>query len=225
MSKHIKFIAGIVALAAITLPSAAVWSADIAVNKAQAARAPADVWSPWMLRVRGLLVMPDASASLNIPGSVTISNSVVPELDITYFLTPNIAAEVILGVTPHNINGAGALAGIPIGRAWLLPPTITLQYHFTNFGAFKPYIGAGPNFTIFFNQSAAGGVVTQMDVKHSFGVALQAGFDYMLNRHWGLNVDVKKLYLRPDVTLNNGAITGQVTIDPWIIGAGLTYRL
>lgn len=179
-----------------------------------------------MIRGRVLGVLPDASATIDqVPGgSVEIDNSVVPELDITYFFTPNFAAELILGVTPHDIHGAGALKGVEIGKAWLLPPTVTLQYHFTNLGAFKPYVGAGPNYTVFFNQDAAGGTVKQLDIQNSFGFALQAGVDIMLDRHWGLNIDVKKLYLRPDVSLNNGALTGNVKIDPWLVGGGVTYR-
>jgi outer membrane protein len=172
------------------------------------------------------VVAPQASATVDqIPGAtVSIATSVVPELDITYFFTRNLAAEVILGVTPHNIDGRGAINGIPIGRAWLLPPTVLLQYHFTDLGALKPYIGAGPNYTIFFNQTAAGGVITQLSVKNTFGAALQVGVDYMWDRHWGWNVDVKKVFLRPNVTMNNGALTGRVAIDPWIIGTGVTYK-
>jgi outer membrane protein len=192
----------------------------------RAAAAPVEAWSPWMIRGRVLGVLPDSSATIDqVPGgSVTIDNSVVPELDITYFFTPNFAAEVILGVTPHEIHGAGKLKGVEIGKAWLLPPTVTFQYHFTNFGPVKPYIGAGPNYTVFFNQEAAGGTVTNLDIHNSFGVAIQVGVDIMLDRHWGLNIDVKKLYLRPDVSLNNGALTGNVKIDPLLVGGGVTYR-
>ncbi len=144
---------------------------------------------------------------------MTVSTTVVPELDITYFFTPNIAAELVLGVTRHHINGAATLAGTDVGRVWLLPPTLMLQYHFTNFGNFKPYVGAGVNYTFFFSEKAAGGTITQFSVEDSFGFALQAGFDLMLDRHWGLNFDVKKLYLRPDVSFNNGALTGKVAIS------------
>ena len=108
---------------------------------------------PVAVRVRALGVLPDASgSSVNVAGSAALSspnsglsigNAVVPELDISYFFTQNIAAELILGVTPHHITGTGALAGVDIGKTWLLPPTLMLQYHFTNFGAFQPYIGVG----------------------------------------------------------------------------------
>jgi len=182
---------------------------------------------PWMFRLRGLAVIPDASADINqIPGaSVDISNSAVPELDISYFFTENISAELILAVTQHTITGTGAIAGVDVGRAWLLPPTLLAQYHFKDFGAFQPYVGAGVNYTVFFDQDAAGGTITQFDLQDTFAPALQIGFDYFFDTHWGVNFDVKKIFLRPDITLNNSTLTGDVDIDPWLIGAGIVFRL
>ncbi|CCE08639.1 conserved exported hypothetical protein [Bradyrhizobium sp. STM 3843] len=202
-----------------------------------------ETWSPWQIRLRALGVLPDAGGStvnvvgvpaLSSPNSgLKIGDSVVPELDISYYFTPNIAAELILGVTRHSISGTGALAGLNIGKTTLLPPTLTLQYHFTNFGAFQPYIGAGVNYTVMFNNSAAnqltpGGLaVTSLHVSNAWGGAVQFGFDYMIDRHWGLNFDVKKLWLRPDYSATvNGVIpvNGTAHIDPWLIGGGVTYR-
>jgi outer membrane protein len=184
--------------------------------------------SPWMIRVRAITVIPDAKLTIDqVPtANGKINTSVVPELDISYFFTNNIAAELILGVTPHKVTGTAAISGIPVGKTLLLPPTLTLQYHFTNFGAFKPYVGAGVNYTFFLNQKPGGGVVTALDVKSSPGFALQAGFDYMLNANWGFNVDVKKLWLRPDYTATvlGTRMTGKLRIDPWIVGVGVTYR-
>jgi outer membrane protein len=205
-----------------------VQAADIPSAKTQPL-APIMTWSPWMIRGRALVVVPQEDASLRIGGvpvpgaDVDISNSVVPELDISYFFTKNIAVELILGVTPHNVKGAGSLAGARIGSAWLLPPSLTLQYHFTNFGQFKPYVGAGVNYTVFFDEEAKGGF-TNFDLKDSFGVVLQAGFDYMLDEHWGINFDVKKIFLEPKVKVNNGLVSGKVRIDPWLIGTGVTYK-
>lgn len=204
-------------------------AADMPSSKAALATPMLTPWSPWMIRGRALAVVPQEQASLRLGGApvvggkVDISNSVVPELDITYFFTKNIAAELVLGVTPHNVKGAGSLAGARIGSAWLLPPTLMLQYHFTDLGPFKPYVGVGVNYTVFFNEKAKGGF-TDFDLKDSFGVALQAGFDYMLDEHWGLNFDVKKIFLEPKVKVNNGLVSGKVKIDPWLIGAGVTYR-
>ena len=206
-------------------------------------KAPAvDVWNPWMIRVRALGVLPDAGGStvnvmgvpaLSSPNSgLSIDNTVVPELDISYFFTKNVAAELILGVTKHHITGTGALNGLNVGSAWLLPPSLTLQYHFTEFGAFKPYIGAGVNYTVFFSQSPGnaplGGLaVTQLHISTAFGAVAQVGFDYMFDRHWGLNFDVKKIFLQPNYSATvNGAIpvSGRANIDPWLVAGGITYK-
>lgn len=191
--------------------------------------------SPWQIRVRALGVVPrDKGRVHHVPGSeMDFSSTVVPELDITYYFTNNIAAELILGTTYSSIDGRGSLAGIgKIGKTFILPPTLTLQYHFTDFGAFKPYVGAGVNYTIFYNQDGngadrgSGRRITGLDIDNTWGGALQVGFDYMLDQHWGFNFDVKKLYLRPDFSakLNGDKISGKADLDPWLIGAGVTYR-
>jgi outer membrane protein len=201
-------------------------------------KAPAvEAWNPWMIRLRALGVITRDSGWVDqVPGSgVKTSDQIIPELDISYFFTRNIAAELILGVSRHEVTGTGvpATAGLDVGRAWLLPPTLTLQYHFTDFGAFKPYIGAGVNYTVFFDQSAgntfnnAGVIVTHSHLHNSFAPAAQIGFDYMIDKHVGLNVDVKKIWLRPDWDGTLGGVvpvTGKVNLDPWLVGAGLTYK-
>jgi len=192
--------------------------------------APASIWGPgWMIRLRGIGVIPDEDSSdWNIGGSpdLSIDDAVVPELDISYFFTKNIALELILAVTPHDIDAEGSIASTgEIGDVWLLPPTLTLQYHF-DMGAFKPYVGAGVNYTVFFNEDS-GSNFSNLDLDNEFGWVLQAGFDYHLQGNWFFNVDVKKLWLETDasVTLNpNTSVTADVDIDPWIIGVGIGYK-
>lgn len=188
-------------------------------------------FNPWMVRVRGLAVIPGGSNNVTAAGAriagakVDMTDSFIPELDITYFFTPNIAAELILGTTPHTAKGKGAIAGLgTLGKVWLLPPTLTLQYHFTNFGAFKPYIGVGVNATLFYGEEH--GALNQFKVQHAVGLAGQIGFDYMFNQNWGINVDVKKLYLRTDAkgVLAGAPVKAKMHLDPWIVGAGVTYK-
>jgi len=242
MDRTLRFSSLLLVLAAICGAMGSAQAADLQAAPVYTKAPVVEAWNPWMIRVRALGVLPDAGGStVNVAGvpalsspnsGLKISNTVVPELDISYFFTKNIAAELILGVTRHSISGTGALDGLNVGKAWLLPPTLTLQYHFTDFGAFKPYIGAGVNYTVFFNQSPSNQVfnglaVTSLHISNQWGGAVQFGFDYMLDRHWGLNVDVKKLWLRPNYSaVVNGAIpiTGRANIDPWLVGAGVTYK-
>ena len=179
-----------------------------------------------LVRGRMLAVIPQSSADITVIGGDTeISNAYVPELDLSWFFTKNIAVEAIAAITPHDVKATGTSLGtVDLGSVWLLPPTVLLQYHHPFGNGFKPYVGAGVNYTVFFNEDAPGGTVTSIDYDNSFGWALQFGADYMLNEHWLINVDVKKLFLNTNVSINGGAIKADVDINPWIVGAGLGYR-
>jgi outer membrane protein len=174
-----------------------------------------------LVRARVLGVMPDESATVKpLGGSVSINNSFVPEVDGTYFLTDHIGVELIAAVTPHKVHHTPT--GINLGK--LLPPTLTAQYHFNPKGKIKPYVGAGLNYTHFFNEDAPGGTITKIDYKDTWGWAAQAGVDVQISDRWYLNLDVKKIKIEPDVVINSGAITAAAKINPVIVGFGIGYR-
>jgi len=181
----------------------------------------------FLVRFRGIAVTPDSSGTTDaIGGQANIDESYVPELDFTYFFTDNIAAELILATTKHDVTVSNTtLPGdADLGDVWLLPPTLSLQYHFMPKSDFSPYLGAGVNYTMFYNQGGESSPVTSVEYEDSFGFALQAGFDYNLGNNWSLNLDVKKLFLETDVKVNGGAINAKdVNIDPWIFGIGFGY--
>lgn len=184
----------------------------------------------WLFRLRALHVVPDEDAEITpIAGRADIDTSIVPELDISYFLTDNIAAELILATTPHDVMARGtALGDVDLGDVTLLPPTLTLQYHFNPDGQIRPYVGAGVNYTIFFDEDLpAGSPLVDIDYDESFGGALQVGVDYAINERWFLNADLKKVWMNTDVTIDAGAlgiVEGDVDIDPWIFGLGVGVR-
>lgn len=202
-------------------------AADLTMTETAPEAVSEPALSPWKVRLRGLYVLTDNKGLVNGIGDsdLAYSNTTIPELDISYFFTDNVAAELILGTTYARINGKGSIAGLgEVGKVWLLPPTLTMQYHFTNFGDFKPYVGAGVNYTLFYNQDA--GSADKLDVKNSFGAALQVGFDYRISDHWDFNFDVKKIYMQPkfDVTVGGTEFSGKAKINPWLIGTGIGYR-
>ncbi|MCQ0988657.1 OmpW/AlkL family protein [Jiella marina] len=215
-------------LAGVALPAFAVPTvANAADLDITGVSAPVEYQSPWQIRVRGLGVITEDKGYVNgvVDSDLSYSDTVIPELDISYYFTDNIAAELILGTTYANVTGDGSLTAMErVGKTWLLPPTLTLQYHFTNFGKFKPYVGAGGTYAIFYNQDADG--VDDLDIDNTFGAALQVGFDYMIDENWGWNVDVKKIFLEPDfeVKVGGATLSGKAKLNPWIIGTGVTYR-
>ena len=115
---------------------------------------------------------------------------------------------------------------VKIGSLKHLPPTLLAQYHFTNFGAFKPYVGAGINYTRFSSVKFDPAVEAALDPsikKNSWGGALQVGFDYALDKNWSINFDVKKVYIATDV-YSFGTKVGKFKVDPLLVGVGVGYR-
>ncbi|MEO6354789.1 MAG: OmpW family outer membrane protein [Oxalobacteraceae bacterium] len=178
--------------------------------------------SPWMVRAR--VVNIDTANKFDTTGalpadSVHVSNKTIPEVDISYFFTPNLAAELVLTYPQkHDVSLVGSGK---IGTFKHLPPTLSLQYHFMPEAQFSPYVGAGVNYTRVsqVNLDVPGATLE----KNSVGFALQAGVDYKLDKNWSLNLDVKKVQIRSDLELN-GAKLGTVKIDPWLVGVGVGYR-
>lgn len=177
----------------------------------------------FQVRLRAIDVAADGDGTVTQNGLKTdVDHAVTPEFDITYFFTKNISAELIAATSEHEID-AGSLN---LGEAWILPPTLTLQYHFTPDNKFSPYIGAGLNYSLFYGESDGNGF-DNLDVDGGVGYAMQAGFDYWLNDKWGVNLDVKYINLDVDVDVDLGAThldADDVDLDPWIIGTGVSYK-
>jgi len=175
----------------------------------------------FQIRLRAIGVLADGDGVVeNTTLKTKADDAYTPEIDITYFFTEHVAAELIAATSKHTVSAGGN----NLGDVWALPPTLTLQYHFTPDSKFSPYVGAGINYTVFYGEDDAAGF-SDFDVGNGFGLAAQAGFDYWINDNWGLNLDVKYIDLDVDASVNNGALNAyDVDINPWIIGAGVSYR-
>lgn len=180
--------------------------------------------TPWLVRARAVYLDFDNKQSdglqTNLGGAkVEADQRWIPEVDISYFFTKNIAAELVL-TYPQNIDIK--LAGSQVGTIKALPPSLLLQYHFTDLGAFKPYVGLGMNYTIFTKRdNILGGAAKVSD--SSTGLAGQVGFDYALDKNWSLNFDVKYVKMDTDVKVG-GTKVGKIDLDPVTYGIGVGYR-
>ncbi|NUA29387.1 OmpW/AlkL family protein [Cupriavidus basilensis] len=176
----------------------------------------------WMVRLRGTYLdmagKSDPIGGVGASDRITVNNKWIPELDVTYFFTPHIAAELVLTV-PQKQNVY--LDGNKIGSFTHLPPTLLVQYHFIPNGTFRPYIGAGLNFTRIWGADIANNSLS-LD-SWSVAPALQIGMDYKLTKNWFLNADVKKVWLSSDVKAA-GVKVSNVSLDPWLFSMGVGYR-
>jgi len=178
--------------------------------------------SPWQVRARAVHIntadKSDPVGGAGAANQITVSNKTIAEVDITYFLSPNLAAELILTYPQkHDVS----LSGSKIGTFKHLPPTLTLQYHFTPAAQLSPYVGAGINYTRIGSVKLLNGAG---DLENdSVGLALQAGVDFKIDKNWSINFDVKKVQIRSDVFVG-GAKVSAVKLDPVLVGVGVGYR-
>ena len=185
------------------------------------------------MRVRGTGVVPMENASVGvIGGNVAVTNNVIPEIDFTYYFTKNISAELILGTSKHEVVAVNTdLGNVDLGRVMLLPPTLSLQYHFYPTQSFKPYVGLSGNYTIFYNEGQGKGrntAVTDVAYENTFGYGFQLGFDYKVTDKLYWNVDVKKLYMNTDVNVGTTLgvnVPADVDLNPWLISTGIGFKL
>jgi len=205
-----------------------------------AAAAPAHAEAgDFLVRFRGILVAPNEDTGGVVPTfpaeDASVSNSFMPEVDFTYMLARNVGAELILATTKHHADGKTGTTG-SIGRlasTWVLPPTLTLQYHFAPDAAIRPYVGAGVNYTIFYSEKASHGIEaavgdTDVRMKDSFGYALQAGVDIPISDRAFINFDVKYIDIDTTARLDTTAIGTQrlkMHLDPFVFGVGIGLKL
>ena len=202
----------------------------------------------WVVRARAVVVAPNDDSKLgkavnNLGLGQVMSPSaylepdvnVMPEVDISYYFTKNIAAELILALgSRHDVRVKGdsltTIGNQNLGSVNLLPPTLTLQWHFNPDQMFDPYVGAGVNYThmldknVKFTRGALAGNKIKIE-NDSWGYALQAGLDINLKDGWLLNADVKYVTVDTDVKANIPGLgwrkVDSLDIDPWVFGLGI----
>jgi len=197
------------------------WIAPAAITAALIAAIPAaQAQDKGSFIVRARAVYLDSANKDSTGLGLTINNKWIPEVDISYFFTPNLAAELILTYPQKQTVHSDALAK-DIGTFKHLPPTLTLQYHFTGINGFRPYVGAGVNYTNISDVKILDGAV---GLKHnSYGLAAQVGADIPLGGGLLLNVDVKKVQIGTNVYLS-GADKGKFKVNPTLLSVGVGYR-
>lgn len=199
---------------------------------ATAAALAAPAQAQFMVRARAVYLDPvnksDAIGALAVPADkITVNSKWIPEVDISYFFTRNIAAELVLTYPQkQEVTIEQSALGGPtkIGTFKHLPPSLMAQWHFIPDGKFQPYVGAGINYTRIMSVKLTVPTVGDLKLENdSWGPAFQVGMDIPIARNHFINFDFKKVYIQSDVFLNGSKISN-VKIDPYLWGIGYGYR-
>ena len=190
-----------------------------------------------IVRARIITVDPQGdSEKVRVNGAATdsgvaVNSDTVPEVDFTYMIDKNWGTELILAYSKHTVSTtAGALSGLgDVADVKVLPPTLTLQYHFSPDSNIRPYLGAGINYTMFFDEKLTGGIkglANKISLDDSWGLAAQAGLDVDINDTWFVNLDVKYIDMKTEANISgDNSIKVDTDIDPlvWGIGVGRVF--
>ncbi|ATM95767.1 outer membrane protein W [Yersinia frederiksenii] len=162
-------------------------------------------------------------------GSFKADNNTQLGLTFSYLITDNIGVE-LLAATPFR-HKIGLEPTGNIAEVKQLPPTLMAQYYFRDKqDKLRPYLGIGLNYTTFFdekfNNTGSSAGLTDLSVKDSWGVAGQAGLDYMVSENWMLNMSVWWMNIETDVKFKAGGEeqTIHTRLDPWVFMFGAGYR-
>lgn len=159
---------------------------------------------------------------------VNASAGISPEIDASYFFTPNVSLQLIAATTRHNIWTTGPQGKVKVGSTWVLPPTLTAQYHFPQIGPVRPYVGLGLTVAFFYSPQASsflqenglkmGGLST------AIGPAFNVGFDVPIQGNWSANVDFKQMIFVTGTHVGGSTVGAITNLDPIAIGVGVGYK-
>jgi outer membrane protein len=194
----------------------AVVAGMLALLGADAAQA-ADGNKSFGVRLRAVYVAPNESFDSRLsPADPRVGDNLVPEVDLEYFISPKLSAELIAAVTRHEIELLGNIEG----STWLLPPTLTVKYHPLAGSSVSPYVGVGVNFTLPFSEKLNG--VKDFSIDPSVGWAVQAGIDVPLTDNLYFNVDYKYVNISTKATI--AGTDYDLDLNPHLVGVGVGYR-
>lgn len=169
-------------------------------------------------------------------GKATLNNNTQLGLNFAYMVTDNWGVE-LLAATPfsHDVNIKGTKLGADadgkLGSFKHLPPTLSAVYYpMDASSAFQPYVGAGINYTWFFDEKvsseAKGKTFSDMSIKNSWGWAAQVGADYMMTDKIMINGQVRYIDIDTTAYVNHSLGRAKVNVDvkPFVYMVGIGYK-
>lgn len=170
----------------------------------------------------------DGINGIGIPPGAGVNLSTATTAVFTYerMVTPNVGIEFVAGVPPTikaNASGSLAFLGDDVFSAKIVAPTVLVNYHFFEPGStWRPYVGAGLNYTRFTDIKSR--ISSDVKMGDSFGLALHAGIAYALTKEFGLYANIAGAKVKSNV-VSSGSTVLTTTIDfrPIIYSFGVSY--
>ncbi|WP_348766549.1 OmpW family outer membrane protein [uncultured Salinisphaera sp.] len=205
------------------------WACTLLASVASAAPAQTGDFEggDWLVRAVIVAVVPvDVTSDVEpIGGEVDIPSSIQPGFDISYFFTSHWSIELLGGLHEQDYsvrNSALPVAKLDVGTVTSGTVAATLQYHFVLGSAFKPYVGAGIDYTWAHDVEPAEGI-PDFEVESITSPLLNAGFDYHLGGDWYAGMSLRYL-MPPTYIFESEQFRTRIDMATVAFAAGLGYR-
>ena len=212
----------------------------LAMAVGAASGAAAQAKGDWTVKVGVNKITPKVeSGNVSAPAlpntKADVGTDTKPILNLAYFITDNISAELDLGAPyRHELFGADAIAGTgKLGTVDVLPPTLFAQYRFFRSDAvFRPYVGLGVTYAYFRRERGSaqltsilntGGPASTFSLESKWAASAQIGASFRLNERWSIDGGVIKTRLRTTATYSTGQ-TQAMKLDPVAVNLGVTFK-
>jgi len=201
-----------------------------------------DTETSLLFKIRGFYAATNAKMS-SLPAPTTAGASKPGKLAqqgygfdtaMTIFVTDNIAAEVSLGLGFYKTKssalsdaatayGSGSSSLGKRNQIFMVPVTLSAQYHAAPYGGLRPYVGLGLNGTYMHTRSKA------IKAESGFGPVLQAGVDFISKDDTLFTLDIRQYLLKSKVKFKKGflatdGISSKVNWNPLVISAGFGFK-
>lgn len=179
---------------------------------------------------------PDITGPLTPPGAnLKVGNASTLGLTFTHLFDDHWGVSFLVGIPPKNdVQGEGTLSPAgQIATVKSISPTLLAQYYFMDKDArFRPYVGAGINYTRFSDAEASSSLAatlggpTSISLQNSSGLALQLGSRFNIDKNWLIDFSVVKADVKSMQTTTTGPIQRTTTIDfnPLVFALNVGYR-
>lgn len=191
----------------------------------------------WKFRLGVVNIDPEVSTSpvttltsgqLNASGIGFDADSQV-NISITYMLANNFALEANVSAPfEHKLSITGldryGLNTSNLGEVKQISPGLSGLYYFgSSTSKIRPYIGAGFNYTKFFDDSLSAQARAELgaeglELDEHFGFTARAGVDFQLGNGWFLNASMWRMNIDTNASFNSrfGPISTYAEMDPWV---------
>lgn len=175
--------------------------------------------NPWMVRAGGhYLSAKDNSGHLTLDDNklfVDVDDSAMFTFSASYLFNEHWAVE-LFGSGPFEsdikVDGAGKAS------TKYVMPMVSWLYYWNTGGRVRPYLGAGINFAIFMDESPS-----DLDLNEAIGPAAVGGVDFSLSERWFLSLDLRWVDMDTETKVNGDRV-GEISFDPFLVGAMVGYR-